>query len=357
MKNRKTCTRCINDSTVKNISFDSQGVCNFCREYEAYEDRFKDYDRLEKIFRKRIKNEGHTYDAAVGFSGGKDSTYVLWKLVKEYGLKVKAFTLDNGFMSEEAKVKIRHVVEELGVEHEFVELDQDLIRRMYREISGKYISPCLCCSFLGYAIMMNYASKVDAAVMIHGRSPYQMLRNFSDGDQDYFKPFITEGLQDEMEDPAVLMEKIIGLIDRYVGKELAAGIKDYFLEDCRTKGFRPFIAYFLYHEYRKDRMIEEISEALDWKVESEEEHFDCLIHHGALYIKNLMARRSHLMPELSVMVREKVITRDEALEMARESCAIPEDLARAELQTFCDYAGLSYRRLMLKARIYSKRWW
>ena len=44
--------------------------------------------------------DGQVY---VSFSGGKDSTYVLYKLVKEYRLKVKAYTLDNGFLSQEAR--------------------------------------------------------------------------------------------------------------------------------------------------------------------------------------------------------------------------------------------------------------
>ncbi|MCQ2575233.1 MAG: 7-cyano-7-deazaguanine synthase [Treponema sp.] len=355
--NNQTCTRCINDKTVKHISFDKDGVCNFCREYEKYEQRFHDYEALEKNFRKRITNSGHKYDAAVGFSGGKDSTYVLYKLVKEYGLKVKAFTLDNGFMSPEAKEKIVQIVNELGVEHEFVELDENLVKQMYHQIAGKFISPCMCCSFLGYAIMINYASKIDAAVMIHGRSPYQMLRNFSNLDNDYFKPFVTEGISDEIKDSEEVLKEIISKIDMFVDKKLAKTIRELFLKDCYEKGFRPFIAYFLYHKYDKDQIIEFIQKNTSWVVQSEEEHFDCLIHHGALYIKNIIARRSHLLPEISVMIRENKINRAQAVEMVKASVNIDEKLAMQELNTFCDYADLSVKKMLLKAKIYSKRWW
>ena len=51
-------------------------------------------------------------------SGGKDSTYALCRLV-EMGLSVYAFTLDNGYISEQAKANIRRVVDALGVDHEF----------------------------------------------------------------------------------------------------------------------------------------------------------------------------------------------------------------------------------------------
>ncbi|MCQ2588022.1 MAG: 7-cyano-7-deazaguanine synthase [Treponema sp.] len=355
--NNQTCVRCINDKTVKNISFDEHGICNFCREYEKIENQLKDYPALEKNFLNRIKNQGHRYDAAVGFSGGKDSTYVLYHLVKTYNLKVKAFTLDNGFMSKEAKDKIVAIVKELDIDHEFVEMDENLVKQMYNQICGKYLSPCLCCSFIGYAIMINYASKIDAAVMIHGRSPYQMLRNFSESDKDYFKPFITEGLSEQMENPEQLLKVIISKINLFVDKKLAESIKNIFLTDCYKKGFRPFLAYFLYHPYDKNQIIEFLEKNLNWVVESEEEHFDCLIHHGALHLKNTIARRSHLMPELSVMIRENKITREEAWKKAIESVNIDKKLAEEELKTFCRYAGLSYRAMWLKAKFFSKRWW
>ena len=138
--NNQICTKCINDKTVKNIRFDSNGVCNFCRAYEEIEPKLHDYNNLEKNFLSRIKNSGHKYDAAVGFSGGKDSTFVLYELVKKYKLKVKAFTLDNGFMSEEARNKIINLVKELKVEHEFVDIPSEVVKKMYHDICKKYLS-------------------------------------------------------------------------------------------------------------------------------------------------------------------------------------------------------------------------
>ena len=48
---------------------------------------------------------------------------------------------------------------------------------------------------------------------------------------------------------------------------------------------------------------------------------------------------------------------NEALKIAQESLKIDKGLAESELKTFCDYADLSYKKLMLKAKLYSKRWW
>ncbi len=356
MKHNRTCVRCVNDKTVKGIAFDQSGLCSHCTCYDKYKDRLTDYPALEQLFLQKLQREGeYAYDVALGFSGGKDSTYVLYKLVKEYGLRVKAYTLDNGFMSPEARQKIDRLVAEIGVEHEYVQCDMELLRRMYHYIVSRYLSPCIACSFLGYAVMINYASRVNARVGIHGRSPYQMFRGLSDSHDDVFRPFIDAGLASGAVDLDALYEKIVQKIDLLVDKKLAAEIKEKLLSDTREKGYRDFLAYFLYHPYDKQEIIAYLEEHTSWRVESEEEHFDCTIHHGALYLKNLTARRSHLMPEYSVMINQGALDRDGAMEKMREQ--IDKEQAEQELKAFCRYAGLSYPMLMAKAKLYAKRWW
>ncbi len=356
MRNNQTCVRCVNDKTVKGIRFDTAGLCSHCTCYDKYKDRLTDYDALEQLFLQKLQRPGeYDYDVALGFSGGKDSTYVLYKLVKEYGLHVKAYTLDNGFMSAEARQKIDRLVAEIGVEHEYVECDMELLRKTYRYITSHYLSPCIACSFLGYAVMINYASRVNARVGIHGRSPYQMLRGLSDSRDDVFRPFIDAGLASGEVDLDAMYADIIAKIDLLVDKRLSSEIKETLLADTRISGYRDFLAYFLYHPYNSRDMIDFLEKNTSWRVESEEEHFDCTIHHGALYLKNLTARRSHLMPEYSVMINQGVLDKPAACEKMREQ--IDKDLAEQELRAFCEYAGLSYSALICKAKLYSKRWW
>lgn len=348
--------RCVNDKTVRGIAFNSEGLCSHCTCYDKYSPLLKDDTYLKDVFKKRISAEGDfDYDAAVGFSGGKDSTYVLYKLVKEYGLHVKAYTLDNGFMSDEAKEKIDRLVDELEVEHEYVVYDDTLLKTAYKRIVSKYLSPCIACSFLGYAAMINYASRVNARVGIHGRSSYQMFRGLSDSSTDIFRPFIDAGLSDNAPDLDMLYGGIIEQLDRRVDKELASDIKNTLLADAKEKGYRDFLAYFLYHPYDHNEIISFLQKNTSWKPQNESEHFDCLIHHGALYLKNTVARRSHLMPEYSVMINEGIISREEALQRMKEP--VDKCMAIRELKLLCDYAGINYHGMMLKAKIYSKRWW
>lgn len=356
MINNQQCTRCVNDKTIRGITFNSDGLCSHCTCYDKYSEKLKNKDRIRELFLKKISIPGsYDYDAAVGFSGGKDSTYVLYKLVKEYGLKVKAYTLDNGFMSSEAKEKINKLVKEIGVEHEYVVYDNSLLKTAYKRIVSKYLSPCIACSFLGYAAMINYASRVNARVGIHGRSTYQMFRGLSDSSTDIFRPFIDAGLEDKKPNLEELYSGIISELDKRVDKELASIIKNTLLADTKENGYRDFLAYFLYHPYDHREIVSFLEENTSWKVTGETEHFDCLIHNGALHLKNIVARRSHLMPEYSVMINEGILTKEEATEKLGET--IDPDIAKKELKMLCDYADINYNYIMLKAKIYSKRWW
>ena len=56
--NNKVCTRCVNDKTVKHIHFNKDGVCSFCEAYDSIKDKLHDYENLERLFLKKIKNSG-----------------------------------------------------------------------------------------------------------------------------------------------------------------------------------------------------------------------------------------------------------------------------------------------------------
>ena len=88
MKHKCSCSRCVNDWTVKKITFNEEALCSHCTCYDRYRPTLEDYDRLEKLFLKKISGPGRIdYDAAVGFSGGKDSTALglewLWRSALE----------------------------------------------------------------------------------------------------------------------------------------------------------------------------------------------------------------------------------------------------------------------------------
>jgi len=112
------CKKCILSSSFPNIEYDENGICNFCRDQLYYTTETKTITRAEQRISSLLSEQKgkKEYDAVMCFSGGKDSTYTLLTAVREYKLRVLAFTLDNGFISSTAFRNINRTVEHLGVD-------------------------------------------------------------------------------------------------------------------------------------------------------------------------------------------------------------------------------------------------
>ena len=346
------CKRCINDETVRGITFDRDGVCNFCRTYEKREETLSDYPRLEKLFQERVDRVRgkHRYDAAVGLSGGKDSVYVLDELVKRYGLKVCTFTLDNGFLTEAAKENIDQIVKSYGVDHEYVPFDRTIQQRQYHYSMSHFLVPCVACSYTGYAAMINYAVKKDAGLCVHGRSPEQMLRRYG---YDVFTKFVDLGLKpvDEVD----IAESYRGLLES-VREKLDEGIyediKAIAFEGEDEPEFREFVPYFLYHEYDEREVVRYLKEETDWAPPEDYNHYDCAIHNATKYIYQCAEGRPHRLPEISVLIRTGLLTRKEGLEMLQNEEVVEKP--KEELKELCRYAGVRPATVFLKAALYKK---
>lgn len=332
------------------MTYDENGVCGYCRSYDTIKDRLSDKERLSTLFNERIeKVRGkHTYDVAVGISGGKDSVFVLYELINRYKLKVKAFTLVSGFMSEEAKKNVDRIVKEFGIEHEYIEFDKELLNRFFRYSVNNWLTPCVACSYLGYAAMINYTTKIDAGLCIHGRSHQQMLRYYGD---DVFTSLIDAGLKSINDiDINALYNELLTSIESRIDKNLLGDIKGMLFNGIDKNDLREFFSYFLYHEYDEQEIVRFLRENTNWKTGEKYDHYDCLIHNAAHYIYQCAEGRPHSLPEISVLVRSGKITREEGEEIVRNSYY--SEKPKEELKLLFDTLGLKQTPVFIKAGIY-----
>jgi len=118
--NYKQCTRCVLDTSTKLISFDENGICNFCNDYDKVAAttvlrdravRYKEFDEL--ILRIKEDGKSKTYDCILGLSGGVDSSY-LALVAHEQGLRPLVVHFDNGWNNELAVKNIQQIVEKLN---------------------------------------------------------------------------------------------------------------------------------------------------------------------------------------------------------------------------------------------------
>ncbi len=176
------CTRCLLPETVPGAAFDSAGICAFCREHDR-----TNLDQREILRRQReadlevalhdCRGQGE-YDCLVNLSGGKDSCYLLYRLKRDYGLNVLAFTT-NMNVPDVAWQNIHRTVEKLGVDHVVYTPRKGFYRQMFRhllqnqESRGAVRTVCYVCAplFEGYALRVAVEKKIP--LVVAGYSPGQ----------------------------------------------------------------------------------------------------------------------------------------------------------------------------------------
>lgn len=186
------CTRCILPATFPNITFDAAGLCTYCQmalDPNALDrERHQLRGRMEAaIEQNRGKGE---YDCIVAFSGGKDSSYTLMRLVQTYGLKCLAVTIDNGFIAEQARHNCHTVTEALGVDFTFFRPAPDFMANMYRTsvTTGGVQTPasikrasaiCNSCISLINNLMVKFAVQYEAPLIAGGYIGGQVPKNMA----------------------------------------------------------------------------------------------------------------------------------------------------------------------------------
>lgn len=122
---QRRCSKCVIPETYPGITFNANGVCSMCT--EVLQPLTPKHSELQ-AFRRRLSDATSAKPILVPFSGGRDSTYMIYMLSRVWGLPVVAFTYDWGFVTDRARRNISRVCGELGVEHILVAADIDTKR-------------------------------------------------------------------------------------------------------------------------------------------------------------------------------------------------------------------------------------
>ncbi len=108
------CTKCILPETMPYISFDHDGVCNYCNNYTP-RNIPKPKDELFELVEPYRRNTGP--ECIVPFSGGRDSCWGLDLIVNELKMRPITYTYDWGMVTDLGRRNISRMCAELGVEN------------------------------------------------------------------------------------------------------------------------------------------------------------------------------------------------------------------------------------------------
>lgn len=188
----RICSRCIYDERVPRISFDENGVCNYCKMSDELAAQYQTgTPEGEKALMKiidTIKKEGrkNKYDCVVGVSGGTDSSYTLAKAV-EWGLRPLAVHYDNTWNSAIATENIRKVTKALNVDLFTIVVDNKEIDDIFKSFFLASVPELDCSTDIALAeTMYRAASKFGIKYILEGHSfiaegVSPMGKNYFDG--------------------------------------------------------------------------------------------------------------------------------------------------------------------------------
>jgi len=134
LNNLWRCTRCTSTETHETIQFDGEGVCNICRQHEFKKEKIDWNARKSELRELAAQYKGKSdYDCVLPFSGGKDSTFTLWYVVAELGLKPLVVSFDHGFYRPKTIENNERTQRKLGVDFLKFRTDWKIVRKLMRE--------------------------------------------------------------------------------------------------------------------------------------------------------------------------------------------------------------------------------
>lgn len=301
------CSKCVLDTTVPELVFDHDGVCQYCNIYAELDALYplnsKGEEKLKALIAS-IKKDGKNkeYDCILGVSGGTDSTFTLYKAI-QLGLRPLAVHFDNGWNSKLAVTNIKKVCEKLDVDLFTYVVDWEEFKDLQISFLKASTPDAEIPTDIGiHATLIKIAAREGLKYVLNGHS------------------FRTEGVS-----PigwTYMDGKYIKSVQKRFGKARLNTFPNYTLTDLLyhnfIKGIKvvPILNYF---DYDKASAKTLLSNELDWEYSGGH-------HHESVYTKFF---QSYLLPrkfnidkrktEYSAMILSGHISREEVLKKLKDN--------------------------------------
>ncbi len=201
----KKCIKCGLPETFETIEFDDAGLCNMCIQFKFKMEEI-DWPQRKLTFDKIIEeNRGkYEYDCIIPFSGGKDSTFTLYYLVKEYGIKPLVVQFNHGFMRPTLLKNNERTFKTLGVDVISFTPNWKIVKRVMLEALIRKGDFCWHCHTGIFSYPMHIAIKYNTPLVLWGepQSEYTAYYDYRDNeievvDETRFNRFTNLGITAE----------------------------------------------------------------------------------------------------------------------------------------------------------------
>lgn len=320
----KRCTACILPETFPYISFDSAGVCNYCRSHQKFQ--LKGTKPLNELATK-AKNRNKKYDCLVAFSGGRDSSFGLHYIKNVLGLNPLAYTYDWGMVTDLARRNQSRVCAKLGIEHIIVSADITTKRSYIRKNMNAWLKkpdlgmvPILMAGDKQYFYYANKLARdydIDLVFFCGNSMEKTSFKSGFCGVQEKSNWFFNVSYSQKFQ------------MAWYYFKQYMIN-PGYFNSSLWDTLFAYYATYFIPHDYhllfdyipwREEEIVSVLKSEFDWEFAGDTDT-SWRIGDGTAafynYVYHTVAGFSEHDTFRSIQIREGILSRGEALDLARE---------------------------------------
>lgn len=347
VKMMKKCSRCRLPETYETIEFDPEGICNICRGHEAkleidWQERKKKLDAI--IAEYRGKNQ---YDCIIPFSGGKDSTFQLLYLMKEYKIKPLVVRFNHGFLRPTIQENVQRTLKTLGCD--FLEFTPNwhVVKKLMLESVRRKGDFCWHCHTGIYSYPIRVALLYKVPLVIWGE-PQSEITAYYDYSSDEIE-FEDEKKFNMLRTLGITSEDMHGMISSANDLVDERDLLPYSfppVEELRDLGYLsvPLGSFIPWdYELNSKRIISELGWALDdlegvpRSVNQHGEKIECFLQGTRDYLKFIKRGYGRATQINAFKVRQGRLSSEEAEQM---NGALDGKKPRS-LELFLSYVGLT----------------
>ncbi len=316
------CTKCFLPETYETFMFDDEGVCNVCRQHEKKHGRV-DWKRREAEFEKIISKFRGTgdYDCIVPFSGGKDSTYILYSIINKHKLKPLVVSFDHGFFREHHLRNVERTLKKLGADYHLFRPNMRVVAKLMLESLIRRGDFCWHCHTGVFAYPMQIAIKFNIPLLIWGESTaeytgYYDFEEWEEQDEEAFNRHINLGIN---------AEDMLGFLGDGVEER---DLKPYTypkLRDLKKIGYRS-IMYGTFFPWDPMKQTQIIQKELGWKMDQVEnipeqfwfEKLECRLNGVRDYLKYIKRGFGRTAQSVAREIRNKRLSQEQGRALLEE---------------------------------------
>ena len=338
------CKKCYLPETYETIEFDDNS-CNICHSNLNLKKKINWKKKEEELIElvNRYKNK-YDYDCIIPFSGGKDSTFQAYYVVKKLKLKPLLVRFNHGFLRKKINENTEKTLKKLGVDIIDFTPNWRIVKKLMFESFNRKTDFCWHCHTGIYSYPIRLAIKLNIPLVLYGEPLAEMSAYYNYGETE----FEDEEKFDRTRNLGISAEDMYGMINSKEDPIDKRDLMPYTFppkKEYDKAGIMSIcLGSFIEWDYEKQFKI--ISKELDWNSDELEgvpdelnkagSKIECYMQGTRDYIKFIKRGYSRITQLVSIEARKGKITDEEAKNYLKEEGKRPPSL-----DIFLDIMGMT----------------